>query len=265
VPSDTQGVFDGLDSKGNVRVTFNGFGTRLLDGSDAQECLETSKLSRAPLEIKVDLIVQLLEAITRLIRNGILHRDITPSNIMVFGDCLSPHGCRLKLADFGLACGGNVSRCTGNPGTRWYIPPESCLPGGIVETDVWAAGLTAFEILVGRQPLGWDDHPFKTKFKSMIRLVKLQEVRRAYLQHSPMRDPGLGAYPELRPLLAGMLEMNPCERFVPMEALMEAKKVARMLSEGVLRPSPHPHGWPRGELWRHLDRGRLPDVIARSV
>lgn len=40
------------DSKGNVRVTFNGFGTRLLDGSDAQECLETSKLSRAPLEIK---------------------------------------------------------------------------------------------------------------------------------------------------------------------------------------------------------------------
>jgi hypothetical protein len=86
-------------------------------------------------------------------RQGILHRDITPRNVMV-GD-----GSRATLLDFGLAkaqdpsidLGDKISRSQDLIGTQGYIPPER-IEGGISDWpgDVWAFGAVFYECLTGR-------------------------------------------------------------------------------------------------------------------
>ncbi|CDK27712.1 unnamed protein product [Kuraishia capsulata CBS 1993] len=79
-------------------------------------------------------------------RNGILHRDLKPNNLLI-----SPSGS-LKIADFGLArsLGLPDERLTSNVVTRWYRAPE-LLFGSIHYTeavDVWAAGIIFAELML---------------------------------------------------------------------------------------------------------------------
>lgn len=65
---------------------------------------------------KVDLLIQILQALAYLHRQGILHRDLKPANILVDADQ------RVKLLDFGLATHKGT---TDDPkGTLLYMPPE---------------------------------------------------------------------------------------------------------------------------------------------
>jgi hypothetical protein len=82
-------------------------------------------------------------------RQGIVHRDVKPSNLM-FDDYGS-----IRLADFGIARLLGGARITGTHqaiGTMAYIAPEQ-LEGGEVgpPTDVYSLGLVLIECLTGRR------------------------------------------------------------------------------------------------------------------
>ena len=82
-------------------------------------------------------------------RQGIVHRDVKPSNLM-FDDYGS-----IRLADFGIARLLGGTRITGTHeaiGTMAYIAPEQ-LEGGEVgpPTDVYSLGLVLIECLTGRR------------------------------------------------------------------------------------------------------------------
>lgn len=92
----------------------------------------------------------ILDALAAAHRNNLVHRDIKPENVL-----LSTDG-RIKLADFGLARAVTevTSTTTGTIlGTVAYLGPELILTGSCdARTDVYAAGILLFEMLVGRQP-----------------------------------------------------------------------------------------------------------------
>jgi len=82
--------------------------------------------------------------------NGIIHRDLKPANVLI-----SRSG-RVKLTDFGIARPVSVSlhtMDTGNiVGTLPYLSPEQ-LDGKELDaqTDVYALGLTMYELLTGKR------------------------------------------------------------------------------------------------------------------
>jgi serine/threonine protein kinase len=99
------------------------------------------------------MVVPMLSAVSHAHSRGIVHRDLKPENIVVM-----PSG-EIKLLDFGIArlgeSRGRTKTGTGM-GTVDYMAPEQFLDakGVDLRADVYALGLTLYEMLAGRLP--WD-------------------------------------------------------------------------------------------------------------
>lgn len=95
--------------------------------------------------LAVDFLVQICEALGYAHERKIIHRDINPTNIIV------QQNDRLKILDFGLACPVGTKDFS-NAGTAYYMAPEQ-IQGEPVDprTDVYALGITAYEMVTGEK------------------------------------------------------------------------------------------------------------------
>lgn len=99
-----------------------------------------------------EVLRQLLEALDHAHGHGVVHRDLKPSNVM-----LDAEG-RVRVLDFGLASTDDQASltCSGLVGTPQFLAPELLDDPERVGpwTDVYAAGVIAYELLTLRHPFG---------------------------------------------------------------------------------------------------------------
>lgn len=84
---------------------------------------------------------------------GILHRDVKPGNFMLLN---AGDDSVVKAVDFGLAVFFRPDQLPradlGLEGTPWFMAPEVLASAVVPASDVWAAGVMAFQLLSGRLP-----------------------------------------------------------------------------------------------------------------
>ena len=104
----------------------------------------------SPLGIAIDYTRQILSALRFAHRNGIVHRDIKPHNVIVDGEG------RVKVMDFGIARAGAASQMTEAGsiiGTAQYLSPEQARGAPVDQTsDLYSTGIVLYELLTGTVP-----------------------------------------------------------------------------------------------------------------
>jgi serine/threonine-protein kinase len=120
----------------------------LVAGVDLSRYTQPTRL--LPEALVLRLGAHLAEALAYAHRQGLVHRDVKPANVLVNWTM-----DEVKLADFGLARDAWAAQ-TGTgivPGSPAYMSPEQLagmVPGA--SADLYALGVTLFELLCGRRP-----------------------------------------------------------------------------------------------------------------
>lgn len=134
---------------------------------NAQNLLQAAEDLDLP--AKIDLLLQMLGALAYLHRRDILHCDLKPANVLVDEDG------HVRVLDFGLASSGDSRESVA--GTVHYLAPElftTNRPGR--RSDIYAAGVLAYEVLVGRYP-----YP-DTDMQALVQFILLGKVDWAPLE-----------------------------------------------------------------------------------
>ncbi|EFJ44600.1 cyclin dependent kinase [Volvox carteri f. nagariensis] len=208
---------------------------------DLTGLMESTKYVFTEPQVKC-ILKQLLKGLAYCHNNGVLHRDLKASNILI-----DTKGT-VKLADFGLARPYNAENEAGFTNrviTLWYRPPELLLGavkyGG--EVDMWSVGCIFAELLTGK-PLfpGKDDMDQMDKiFQIMggpteqnwpgvtslnLKLYKNVPVDKYPRQHrlrEMLRSKGVGRHisDDAIRLLEKMLCLDPKRRISAADAVMD--------------------------------------------
>jgi serine/threonine protein kinase/tetratricopeptide (TPR) repeat protein len=110
------------------------------------------------IEARVDLLVQLLRALSYVHRRGVIHRDLKPSNVLVVG-------AQVKVLDFGIATAKETAPMAGTIG---YIAPEVILGRApSIASDLFCVGVIAYQVLSGRFPYE-EDKNVRTLISRML-------------------------------------------------------------------------------------------------
>jgi serine/threonine-protein kinase len=148
-----------------------------LDGRTLKELLVRN--GPTPVPIAIDYARQILSALAFAHRNGIVHRDIKPHNIVVGGDG------RLKVTDFGIARSGTsqMTEVGSIVGTAQYLSPEQARGAPVdPRSDLYSLGVVLYEMLTGKVPFTGDT-PVEIAMKHLSQVPKPPSEWRPQVPH----------------------------------------------------------------------------------
>ena len=150
------------------------------------------------------IATQIGEGVAAAHENGVLHRDIKSSNILV------EPGDRVKILDFGLAKSFEVagdmtlpeaSTVTKFFGTVPYISPEQASgEQADARSDLFSTGVVFYEMITGHLP-----------FTAENPLSLIQKIREE--EPEPMENQSFPVPPALGKIISRLLQKNPDDRF----------------------------------------------------
>ena len=140
----------------------------LMEGGNLRQLILAGPLQ---LPIALAYLRQMLQALQHAHEHGLLHRDVKPENIL-----LTKAGVP-KLADFGLAWlhaedDDDAPRAESlGEGTRLYMAPElrDRRASPSPQSDLYALGVTFYEILTARSPQHLDDRKVPSPVLPLVR------------------------------------------------------------------------------------------------
>ncbi len=219
------------------------------------ETLESIIARDGPLEIArtLDYSVQICNAIDHAHRQGVLHRDLRPANVLV-----SDHDV-CKVADFGtsrfLEIAAHGTTVIGSPP---YMAPEQFHGKAVFASDIYSLGVTIYQMLTGVLPY---DTPSPADVERLLRgeLVTPPKLKNAAVPRrlndivmQAMAPEVTARYQRASDLLADILELRPQVRR-PTPVRLHEGEGARPTSR---TPTPAPDGGP-------VSRGRSAEPASR--
>jgi serine/threonine-protein kinase len=167
----------------------------------------------------VDILTQACRGLEYAHRNGVVHRDVKPGNLLRSRDDV------VKLADFGIAKAAEQSDITkvgSVVGTAAYLSPEQARgePAGPA-SDLYALGVVSYQLLAGRLPY---------EAASLTDLARQQDTGPPQPLHQVNRD----VPPALSAAILRALEHDAEDRYA------DAREMERALREGLRGVPPAP-------------------------
>jgi serine/threonine-protein kinase len=205
------GVYDRGEHEGTYYIAMEYLRGRTLKDVVAAE---------APLDqLRVISIgAQVLQAAGFAHRNGVVHRDFKPHNVIV------DDAGNVKVTDFGIArAGASEMTETGSiMGTAQYLSPEQAQGQEVTaRSDVYSIGVMLYELLTGKLPFEGDS-------AVAIALKHMQQPP------PPMGREGLRVEPNLEAVVMGALAKEPAARWQSAEDFAAALEACRPYVEAFL-------------------------------
>jgi eukaryotic-like serine/threonine-protein kinase len=132
-----------------------------------------------PVPVAVAYTRQILGALGYAHRNGIIHRDIKPHNVIVDREG------RVKVTDFGIARAGTSQMTEAGSiiGTAQYLSPEQARGAPVDESsDLYSTGVVLFEILTGSVPFNGET-PVEIAMKHLSETPQPPSTIRSEIPH----------------------------------------------------------------------------------
>ncbi len=202
------------------------FAMECVKGKSLQSVIQSEGFLTAPRVASI--LEEVCEALSAAHEAGIVHRDIKPSNIMLDG------AGRVKVGDFGIAHMASESRLTQTGmmvGTPGYTSPEQCFGTQLdARSDIYALGVTAYEMLTGHMPFQADT------LASLIRQIIEGNA-------PPLAVANPTVPPALRDIVERMMHKDPDKRFQTADDVIAALTrsdidTRPVITQPSLRPTP---------------------------
>src|SRR3989441_2633813 len=198
-------IYDRGEAEGTYYIAME-----YLEGRTLKELIVTK--GPTPIHVAIDYTRQMLAALGFAHRNGIVHRDIKPHNVVV-----GPDG-RLKVTDFGIARSGasQMTEAGSIIGTAQYLYPEQARGAPTdARSDIYSVGIVLYEMLTGTVPFTGDT-PLEIAMKHLSAVPEPPSERR---EEAPE---------ELDQIVLRALAKDPEQRYGSAEAMeADLARVAR--------------------------------------
>ncbi len=148
-----------------------------IEGRTLKELIVTR--GPCPVQVAISYTRQILAALRYAHKNGIIHRDIKPHNVIVDREG------RVKVADFGIARAGasEMTEAGSIVGTAQYLSPEQARGAPVDESsDLYSTGIVLYELLTGMVPFTGET-PVEIAMKHLSQTPEAPSTLRAEIPH----------------------------------------------------------------------------------